>query len=494
MKANDLKETLAETTLTNTENGALGYSTTSSALVDFNFKLPSFRTADESIIKAEFTKVMMENKEWALKYLFFLRDVREGVGERRTFRVLCKYLATEFPDLLRDYIPMIPFYGRWDDVIELLDTPLQSEAMSFITATLKSDMIGAMAGTPISLCAKWLPSPNTSSKTTKAKAKKIIKLLGTSEQVYRKTLSKLREHIKVLERTISANEWDKVEYSTVPSIANIKYESAFMRHDEERRRTFLSDVKSGKTKINASVAFPYSIVKNYEGARQINDTFEEMWKALPDYGDLDGNSLVVSDGSYSMYCHIDKSETFAIHVAMSMAIYLSERIKGEFKDKFITFSENPKFVDLSQCANLHEKLVVMDQYHECANTDIAKVFKLVLDTALKNNYTQEDMPSNIITISDMEFDDGAEMDIPLFEEIKKQYAENGYKLPKLVFWNVNSRTNTIPVRQNEYGVALVSGFSPAIMKMVTSGNLDPLQIILEQILSERYADITVKEG
>lgn len=304
---------------------------------------------------------------------------------------------------------------------------------------------------------------------------------------------------------MSAHKWDGIDYQRVPSRANLIYNSAFLRHDEDRRREFLSKVERGEARINASVLFPHDIVHKY-GYRGTDATLEALWKNLPDTVQGCGNTIVVADGSGSMSVRVGKSDVSALEVANSLAIYFAERSSGQFKDNYITFSEHPQLVDLSKGKNLHEKLSIAYSHDEVANTNIEAVFDLILNTAVRKHMEQSELPANILIISDMEFDscatcgesrrssgwgyyDRKRPDARLFDVIAKRYADAGYKLPRLVFWNVNSRTGTIPVNENDLGVALVSGFSPNVAKMVMSGKLDPFDCLLETLNTERYQPI-----
>lgn len=306
---------------------------------------------------------------------------------------------------------------------------------------------------------------------------------------YAKTLSRLREYLNVVEKQMSANEWDKINYYTVPSKANLIYDQAFITHDTDRRLEFLALLKSGKAKINSKTLFPYEIVDKY-GRDNYNETYEQLWKHLPNYVNGESNTLVVADGSGSMYMYIgiSNNSVMAIDVANSLAIYFAERCDGEYKDKYITFSSRPQLVDLSKGKSLKEKLDICYKYSEVANTNIKAVFELVLKVAIKNKYTQEQIP-NILVISDMEFDDGARYNKALFEEIKDEFAEYGYNLPRLVFWNTCGRTNAIPLTQNDLGVILLSGFSPAVVNMALTGDLDPYKALLKVLNSDRYKAI-----
>lgn len=499
-----LKETLDEDfNVSVTENGAVGYRTTGKELLDINFSVSSMRNMTEEQIVEKFIKAFYEDKMLAIKWLFYARDAREGIGERRLFRVCMKYLAENHVDIAEAVIPLVAEYGRYDDLWCLLDTDLVDDVICFVANQLKTDMHNAKEEKPISLLAKWMPSPNASSKETKRLAKIIISKLSVTERRYRKTLSKLRAYLNVVETKMSAKEWGTIDYSAVPSRANLIYNDAFLRNDEVRRREYLDSLQKGETKINASVLFPHDIVHKYtEGChylvnKNINTTFEELWKALPNYVNNSENTICVSDGSGSMTSTVGNTKISCLDVANALAIYFAERSSGQFKDKYITFSMNPKLVDLSKGKSLKEKIEIAFRHSEVANTNIEKVFDLILQTAINNQMTQDDLPKNILILSDMEFDSCASVSggrswslnrptKKLFKEFADRYAEYGYKLPRLVFWNICSRTGTIPVKENDLGVALVSGFSPAIVKMVLSNSTDPLECLLEQLNSERY--------
>lgn len=515
MFMNSLKETLNnEFDNSVTENGALGYRTTGKELLDINFAVTSMRNWTEYKIIDKFMKAFYENKKLAVKWLFYVRDAREGVGERRLFRVCAKELSVTHPDIIKAVIPLVPEYGRWDDLWCLLDSKLRYDILDLVEKQLSKDMMDSTKNLPISLLAKWMPSCNTSSEETRKLAQVFIKEFGLDERSYRKMLSKLRAYLKVVEVAMSKKEWSAIDYSAVPSRANLIYNNAFLRNDEERRRAYLGALQKGETKINAGVLFPHDIVHKYAQMSRRNwetDTgLEEMWEALPDYVKGEGNTICVTDGSSSMTTSVGGTNIRAIEVANALTIYFAERCSGEFHDKYITFSERPQLVDLSTGDSLKEKLEIANHYTEVANTNIEGVFDLILRTAINSGMSQEDMPKNILILSDMEFDghvgvptgrmitswyrgdstpELAAPDKKFFELIAQRFANHGYKLPRLVFWNINSRTGTIPVKENDLGVALVSGFSPAIVKMVLSNSTDPFECLLEQLNAPRYEPV-----
>lgn len=493
MKLEDLKSELSNRKQL-TENGAVGYATSGKELLDMNYQVSSMRNYTEEQIIDLFNKAFFENKLLAMKWLFFLRDVRGGLGERRSFRIIYDYLAKQYPDIAEAVMKLVPDYGRFDDLWSLLDTDLKDSLIKFIRMKLSIDSDRMIKGYDISLLAKWLPSATTSSKESRRYASIIYNGLGISKTEYRVLLKSLRNYINVVESKMSRNEWENIDYCAVPSKANLLYKDAFMRHDEERRQEYLDNLSKGAGKMNGSVNFPHDIIHKYmEGIHwwvkdvKIDESLEQLWKNLPDYGELYDGCIVVADGSGSMYSKVGNSSLSALEVANSLAIYYAERLPGEFHDKYITFSENPRLVDLSQCKNLRDKIIYARKHDECANTNIYRVFKLILNVGVKNAYTQDQMPKTILILSDMEFDYGAEgWDESLFEKISKEYEKHGYKLPRLVFWNICGRTNTIPIKENELGVALVSGFSPAITDMVLSGELDPYKCLVNKLNTSRY--------
>lgn len=502
-----LKDTLDnELNISVTENGAFGYRTSGKNLLDMNFSVTSFRNKTENEIIKKFADTFYENKLLAIKWLFFASDVREGLGERRLFRICLKYLGKNHSELIKPLLNLIPMYNRWDNLLCLLDTQLSDDIILIIKNQLDKDIKNMSENKPISLCAKWLPSANTSSKESKRLAHIIINKLDITEKKYRKTLAKLRSYSNVVEVLMSNKEWSNIDYSLVPSRANLIYNKAFLRNDEQRRRKYLESLEKGETKINAGVLFPHDIVHKYcENLYSLYDkgqdlkkdeTLEQLWKALPDFVNGNSNTICVADGSGSMSYKVGNSNISCLDVANALAIYFAEHSKGQFKDTYITFSQSPKIVNFSKARSLIEKIQIALRNNEVANTNIEAVFNLILQTALNKKMKQEDLPQNILILSDMEFDycvvDNTNNNNNfkrLFEILSQRYKDNGYKLPRLIFWNICSRTNTIPIKENELGVALVSGFSPTIVNMVLSNSLDAYECLLNQINSKRYQPI-----
>ena len=488
MKAeNNLRKTL-------TENGAVAYATTGKEMLDFNFKLAGYRKASEKEIQRDFGLVYYEDSLLAVRFIFWVRDIRGGAGERRVFRVCLKWLAEHKSKVAKELIPLVAEYGRFDDILPLLDTGLRKDVSVYYKKQLKEDNKRRKLNQPISLAAKWIPSLHTSSAESRRYAKMLCEDFGWDEQKYRKRLAKLRKYLDIVERKMSAKEWGEIDYNTVPSKANLIYNSAFLRNDENRRRKYLEDLTNGvkDVKINAGVLQPHEIVTKYMSGgwwsnyvNNYDETLEQLWKNLPDM--TVSNTLVVRDGSGSM-CSMISGQTTCLDVATALTVYMCDHNTGGWKGKFVTFSSHPEVVDISAEETLHDKLDKISNYEDCSNTNIYATMKLILNTAVNNKIPQEEMPETIVICSDMQFD-GTRFNLnkTLFEDIIDEYEAAGYKMPRLCFWNINDRgEKSIPLQQNDLGLILCSGFSVQIMKMFMSNKLDPYEILLETINSPRY--------
>lgn len=478
-----------------TENGAVAYKTSGKKLTDFNFKISYYRNHPEEA-KNDFRDLMenCESMETIARYIFYIGDIREGLGERNLFKICLKeFLKCLDEERIEKILYFVPEYNRWDSLWKTVadDKELFIHVLSIINNQLLFDLNNQEKGEFVSLIAKWLPSENASSKETKEMARKIYHGLHLTSKEYRVVLSTLRKYIDVTERKMSLNQWNEIKYESVPSKANLLYSNSFLKHDAERRKAYIESLKKGKTKINSSVLYPYEIVDKYTSyyleCTEYNEIYEQMWKSLPKLNIK--NTLVVRDGSGSMCVRV--GNTTALSVATSLSIYLSENNSDEWKNKFVTFSSRPQIIDLSNCKTLQDKLNKTYEYDDCSNTDVYATMRLVLNIAIKNNVKQEEMPEMILIISDMQFDGlWFNMSGSLFDNIKMQFECAGYKLPKICFWNVaGDYSNTIPLKENEYGLILCSGFSTNIVKMFLSGEIDPYKILLNTINSKRYDPI-----
>ena len=483
-----LDELKKELDVSVTENGARGHATSGSLIVDFNFMASSMRAWSGDEIRDCFLEVYHDDPLLALRWLFYARDIRMGMGERRLFRECYKVLPV--PAAVAN-LTNIPFYGRWDDLVSLfgvMGSVVDEAVVRIISAQLDMDLLSMERGGPVSLLAKWMPSENASSMESKRLARKLAKALDLSFKEYRKILSSLRGYIDVVESRMCSGDWSGIDYEKVPSMANLRYADAFMRHDYDRRARYLSRVSNGDADFNMSVASPVDVVHRYVGRHRSpdeqDDVLELAWKSLSDV--FVDDVLVVADGSGSMTWNL--SGVLPLTVANSLALYTAEHNSGEFRNHFITFSSHPRLIRIPEDATLYEKLRIMSRYMECSSTNIEAVFDLILDAAVNNEMTQDDMPGSVLVISDMEFNQAVSggPDRTLFDEIKSKYKAHGFVMPRLVFWNVSSRTGTIPVRTNNMGVALVSGYSQSTLKMVMSDKLNPYDVLVETLMSPRY--------
>ena len=485
-----LNQLKAEANITLTENGAATYESTMSDCLDLFSTIGAIRRAPDEEIISRFSKAFAENADMAMKILFFGRDVRGGLGERRVFRVIIGWLAENEPEALKKNISLIPEYGRFDDLIALMGTPCEAQALDLIREQLSKDV--AENG-EVSLLAKWLPSVNASSKETVHMGKKIAASLGMTDARYRRTLAALRRKIRIIENNLRERDYT-FDYSKQPSKALFKYRNAFIRNDGTRYNEFISKVASGEAKMHTGTLMPYDVIAPcFEGwgadralSEKERSAMDATWNALEDFGN-DENSIVVVDGSGSMY---DYSNPMPAAVALSLGIYFAERNSGTFRNHFITFSSKPRLVEIKG-RDIAEKVRYCAAYNDVANTDLQKVFELILKTALKHNTPQEEMPKRLYIVSDMEFDCCIEnADETNFTYARKLFERNGYKLPEIVFWNVASRRLQQPVTRNEQGAALVSGCSPRLFSMVAGGDISPYSVMMDVLNSERYSLIS----
>lgn len=484
-----IKELKKESNYTTTENGALTNASTFSDCLDLFATAGALRHADDGEVIARVMRAYAESPELALKILFFARDVRGGLGERRFFRVALRCLADNAPHSVIKNIEYVPEFGRYDDLLALFGTECEAAALAYIKKAWDKDVAALdTERAEVTLLAKWLPSVNTSNADAVRAAKTVAKYLGLNDAQYRKTLTKLRARIKIIENNLRTRDYT-FDYEKQPSGAMLKYRKAFMRNDGARYSEYLGRVAEGKAKMHTGTLTPYDIVYRCLDVLNISPAerkaLDVTWNALPEFS-CGNNALAVVDGSGSMYSWTSPSPAA---VAQSLGIYLAEHAEGEYAGHFITFSKTPKLVEIKG-KDIYEKVKYCASFNEVANTNIAAVFELILNTAVKNKLPQSELPSRLYIISDMEFDycaDGAEL--TNFEYAKAQYEANGYKLPELVFWNVDSRNTNQPVTMNDRGVILVSGFSPRIFDMVTGGNLSPYAYMLDVLNGERYACI-----
>lgn len=483
-----------------TENGAIKRNTTKSDLLDMFALGAAMRNRTDADVSLMFHKAFAENPVYALKCLFYIRDVRGGQGERRFFRVVVKDMANQ-PDT-RDAISrnmgLIPEFGRWDDLYAFVGTPLETQALDIIKHQLALDL---ECKTP-SLLGKWLKSENASSKETARLGDITRRHLNMTHREYRKVLSHLRTQINIVEKLMSENRWDEIEFDKIPSKAGLIYKNAFARRDIIKAK-YEKFAKDENTKVNAGTLYPYEVVEkaikvfnsHYRG---YSDTDRAMvnkyWDNLTDY--FNGaklNALAVVDTSGSMH-------GTPINVAISLGLYCAEKCGGPFANHYISFSSRPQLIEC-EGVDFCDKVRRIYATNLCENTNIEATFDMILNTAIRNNCTQADLPQNILVISDMEFDSAADgyynwrtgtrtggMTMSsaetVLEGIAKKWEAHGYKMPHLIFWNVDARQNNIPMIGNG-PISYVSGFSPSIFQSIITGKSGYI-LMMETLDSPRY--------
>ena len=470
-----------------TQNGAIAHKSTLNACLDFFAMGGAMRSRNDRDVIVMFDKAFAEDGLTALKLLFYFRDIRGGQGERRLFRVIIKHLAIKNRTSMLLNLKHIPEFGRWDDLYEFVGTPLQADALDFMK---KQFILDLQCKTP-SLLGKWLKSENASSQETKILGAITRKHFGLSSKQYRRALSELRARINVLERLMSANKWEEIEFDKIPSKAGLVYRNAFARRDliAKKYETFAMDTE---TKVNAKALHPYEIVEKvvencwYSGFRGTDverAMLNKYWESLPDFFEgKEMNGIAVVDTSGSM--HGDP-----INVAISLGLYMAERSGGPFANHYISFSSRPQLIETSG-VDFVDKVERIYKTNLIENTNLEATFDLILETAIKTNCSQEDLPQNIFVISDMEFDRATGIrrnKETLMETIANKFAAHGYELPHLVFWNVNAMQDNIPML-GVGRISYVSGCSPVVFQSVLKMK-SGYELMLEVVNQDRYSVI-----
>lgn len=475
-----------ESKWTKTENGADAKNTTDSALLDIFATIGSMRSRSEDEIIQKFELAFQEDPLCAMRCLFYARDIRGGLGERRVFRVLLPYVAEKHKLELDKNLRLVPEYGRYDDLYSLINTKLEERMWDIIAAQLLKDKVNMQKGNPVSLLAKWLKKADASSQNTRKLGIYTAKKLGMSVYDYKRLCVKLRKYIDVVEQRMSANEWDTINYPAVPSRAMMNYRKAFARHDEERFNEYLNKVQSGEQKINSATLYPYDIVEKILYGHEDSKVLEAQWDNLPNYVDGDVNAVVMADVSGSM-----SGRPMATSVGLAM--YFAERNKGAYHNLFMTFSGHPEFVEI-QGESITEKIRFISRADWGYNTDLEAALLKILAVAIENNCSQEEMPKSLIIISDMEIDEADDQKHRenFYDYVSRVYEEHGYKIPNVIFWNVNSRHDVFLADKGRKGVQLVSGQSASTFKnLIGCVNKTPVEMMYSVLNSDRYQAIQI---
>ena len=489
-----------------TENGAAAYnSTAQGALLDLFSQIGALRPRADHEIESKFAAAFREDKLLATKMLFYAGDIRQGgLGERRTFRICLHWLAENHPEIVNKNIDLIPYFNRFDSWFVLCGTKCESLMWETVAKTLTDDMKAYNASTakkivPVSLLAKWMPSENTSSAKTRQMAMKAMRALPLEPRKYRKMLSALRKHINVVERQMSAGEWGLIDYAKVPSYAMHNYGSAFAKHDHERFDAYLKSVSKGEVKINAATLYPYDLVEKYMNTREVgthygdcfvarneNAVVEAQWKALPNYLTKPMNTVVMADVSGSMHGR-------PMATSIGLAIYLAQRNVGAYRNQYMTFTDQPHFVNIKEGASLLENVQKVASAGVGYSTNLEKAFQEVLDVAVANRVPANQMPKTFVVISDMEIDHymrpGRHWDF--LKVMEARYNAKDYALPRIILWNVNARKDTV-LSQDENTI-FISGQSPSSFKALCQ-NLDGItayELMLQVLNGKAYAKVRI---
>lgn len=479
-----------ESRKTYTENGATAYNTTGNAVIDLFGTIGSLRNRDEKEVQALFSEAYKEDKVLATKTLFYARDIREGCGERKVFRNLIKFLAKYHPEALRPNLDLIGVYGRYDDLYELIGTPLEDDMWAAMKTQFEEDVENLNAGKATSLLAKWIKTPDASSDKTRKLGIQTALKLGYNVRDFKRILRKLRKSINIVEAHMSAGEWDQIDYSAVPSRAMMVYRNAFLKHDADRFNEFTLKAVKGEAKINASTLYPYDIVSKVLYQHDHSDALEAQWRQLPDYVREGVNAMVIADVSGSMTCAGGRPMATSIGLAM----YFAEHNTGAFHNLFMTFSDRSDVVSIKG-ETLAEKVRFIERADWGGSTNIEAAFKRILKIACDNQVAPEDMVKSLIIVSDMEFNPTSRNDWSFYDAMRKEFGAHGYELPNIVFWNVESRNDVFHADSKRKGVQLVSGQSTTTFKQLMACiGMTPVEMMLKVLNSERYEAITVEEN
>lgn len=437
--------------MTTTDNGMVAYKSTLNPLVDLFMKIGASR---ETNLDKELWQALLFDKDKALRILLWARDIRGGAGERKRFRDMAVMLSKSLDkDTMVKIINKVPEIGRYDDLHVFVGTEYEQIALSL-------HLEGIKAGN--GLAAKWAPRKG-------AVADEMRTLWGVSPKFYRKTIVGLT---KVVEQQMCANEWSDIDFSHVPSQASRIYANAFKKHEEQRYTDYLDRVMSGEEKMNASATFPHEVLK---GVNKNPEQADAQWKSLPNY--LEGvkeSILPICDVSASM-------SGVPMEISVALGLYFSERLEGVFKDCVVTFSEQPEMLKLSG-GSLSQRVQEIKGIHWGMSTNFEAVFDMVLSAAKRHSISESDMPTKLLVLTDMQFNQAS--NFTAFEMVEEKYKAAGYKMPSLVFWNINGGTS--PTTFNQKGVGLVSGSSPSTIRAVLGGDIDPVRIMENAIMQDKY--------
>ena len=475
---------------TRTENGAVALNTTSDARLDLFGTVGSLRGAEKERITRLFSEAWKVDPLFATKIAFYARDVRGGLGERQTFRTLLQYMAKVHPAALRLNLDLIGVYGRYDDLYCLIGTPLEDEMWAAMKKQFEEDRQNLQEGNAVSLLAKWIKTADASSEKTRKLGILTAQKLGYSVYEFKRLVRAMRKQIGIVEALMSAGRWEEIRYFAVPSRAMMIYRKAFMKHDGERYGQFIQKAVAGEEKIHSATLYPYDIVEKVMGMGWIrctireDETLEAQWRQLPDYVEKGTNALVIADTSGSMHGR-------PMATSVGLAVYFAERNTGAYHNMFMSFSGTSR-IQVLKGETLAQKIGSINMSDWQNNTNLQAAYDHVLEIAVANHISAEEMPKSLIVISDMEIDYCGDRNWTFYEKMARRYADYGYQIPNIIFWNVASRHDVFHADKSRIGVQLVSGQSASVFRQVMQCvGMTPVEAMEKTINSERYAAIAV---
>lgn len=484
--------------LTRTENGALAFQSTSDSCLDLFATIGSLREAEDKRIEKLFEKAYHQNPLLATKILFYGRDIREGLGERKTFRKLLVYLADKHPEALINNLDLIGVYGRYDDLYCLIGTRMEAAMWRVMKEQFEEDLENLRNGNAVSMLAKWIKTADASAEATRALGILTAEKLGYSVYEFKRLVREMRKKIRIVESFMSRGKWSEINYAEVPGRAMMIYRKAFLDHDQDRFTQYISNVSKGSAKIHSATLFPYDIVEKImygeDGyryhKRSSNDesirVLEAQWNNLPDYVTPGTNAIVIADVSGSMTGRPMAS-------SIGLALYFAERNTGDFHNLFMTFSDKSEIVTVKG-NTLEEKIYHAGRESWGGSTNLRSAFERILKIAVENAVPADEMPKSIIVVSDMEINYCSDHDWTFYDIIKHRYKSYGYELPNIIFWNVNSRNDVFHADRDRKGVQLCSGQSVTTFKTLI-GNIGktPEQMMQDTVNTARYEQITISD-
>lgn len=482
--------------ITHTEKGEVALKSTTNGLLDFYGVAGALRTDGIDDIVYKFEQAAGDDLLLAMKILFYARDIRGGLGERRLFRDLLHYLGNSRPEVVKKNIDIVAEFGRFDDLYSLVGTKAEDDMWNYIGAVLKSDLDAMEHGDSVSLLAKWISPVNSASEKTRKFALYTAKKLGYAKSgftTYRRNLVKLRKYIDVVEVKMCDKKFDEIDYSKTPSKAMLKYREAFKRHDYDRYSEFIDKVVSGEVNMNAGTVTPYDIISkvmqygDVDSYAKEGKSLEASWKSLPDMLKEETNVMCVVDTSGSMIGR-------PIEVAVGLGMYFAERNKGVWHNKFINFSNEAHFCTIPN-GNLFTKVQSIKSADWQMSTNIESVMRLILETAVNNGLSQDELPRGLVIISDMQYDPGynqIKAQGTFHDKVKEAFRRAGYELPNIIYWNVRNTKAAFQARADEHGVQLASGESINVFRQIVQTlDMNPYDAMMEVLNSERYSCVRI---